>query len=191
MGQQGFSPTSQQLGTTSMVSSFCLCMKKLPDIAIEVHIALVKGAFVGRRADGHHNGVSPNMLLEQTYNADAKEESELDGITLNVAARTKWVYTKPVTAAISDELKSMLHLNTDHKSGHRQVTKDANMVLKVMAAMYSNPFTATTPALINIATGQCADPEVKYHLLNVKEIVHKALSDSISGGQKKRQPLSD
>ena len=40
-------------------------MKKLPDIALEVHIALVKGAFVGRRADGHHNGVSPDMLLEK------------------------------------------------------------------------------------------------------------------------------
>ena len=166
-------------------------MKKLTDIALEVHIALVKGAFVGRRADGHHNGVSPDMLLEQTYNADAKEESGLDGITLNVAARTKWVYTKSVTATISAELKSMLHLNTDHESGHKQVTKDANMVLKVMAAVDTNPFTATMPTLINIATGQCADPEVKYNLLNVKEIGHKALSDSISGGHKKRQPLSD
>ena len=54
-----------------------------------------------------------------------------------------------------------------------------------MAAKDTNPFTATTPALINIATGQCADPEVKDHLLNVKEVGHKALSDSISGGQKK------
>ena len=54
-----------------------------------------------------------------------------------------------------------------------------------MAAMDTNPFTATTPGLINIAIGQCADPEVKYHLLNVKEVGHKALSDSISGGQKK------
>ena len=85
----------------------------------------------------------------------------------------------------------MVHLNTDHESGHKQVTKDANMVLKVMAAMDTNPFTATMPALINIETGQCADPEVKYHLLNVKEICHKALSDSILGGHKKRQPLSD
>ena len=65
------------------------------------------------------------------------------------------------------------------------------MVLKVMTAMDTNPFTTTMPALINIATGQCADPEVKYHLLNVKEIGHKALSDSISCGHKKRQPLSD
>ena len=81
MSQQGCSPTSQQLGTTSMVSNLCLCIcqnEKLPDIALEVHIALVKGAFVGRRADGHHNGVSPDMLLEQTYNADVNEESGLD-----------------------------------------------------------------------------------------------------------------
>ena len=75
-------------------------MKKLLDIALEVHIALMKGAFVGRRADGHQNGVPPDMLLEQTYNADAKEESGLDGIALNVAARTKWVYTKPVTCRV-------------------------------------------------------------------------------------------
>ena len=47
------------------------------------------------------------------------------------------------------------------------------MVLKVMAAMDTNPFTATTPALINIATGQCADPDVKDHLLNVKVVGHK------------------
>ena len=82
----------------------------------------------------------------------------------------------------------MLHLNTaspHHESGHKQVTKDANMVLKVMAAMDTNPFTATMPALINIATDQCADPEVKDHLLDVKEVGHKALSDSISGGQEK------
>ena len=54
--------------------------------------ALLKGPFVGSRADSHHNGTSPDMLLEQTYNSDAKEESGVDGITMNAAARTKWVY---------------------------------------------------------------------------------------------------
>ena len=47
-----------------------LCeMKKLPETAPDVHSALMNGAFVGRRSDGHHNGVCPDMLLEQTYNA--------------------------------------------------------------------------------------------------------------------------
>ena len=71
-------------------------MKRLPQTAPEVHEAMLNGAFVGRRADGNHNAVSPDMLLKQTYNADAKEESGLDAITL-----AKWVYTKPVTVQLS------------------------------------------------------------------------------------------
>ena len=72
---------------------------------------LLNGAFVGRRSDGYHNAVSPDMLLEQTYNADAKEKSGLDAITTNEAMRSKWVYTKHITSAASTQLKSMLHLD--------------------------------------------------------------------------------
>ncbi len=163
-------------------------MKKLPETAPEVHEALMAGAFVGRRADGSHNGVSPDMLLEQTYNADAKEASGLDGITLNPAAWMKWLYTKPLTAAISAELKSMLHLHSSsphHESGSSRVTRDAEMVVKVMAAVETNPFTTATPCLINISTGQCADSTVKDNLTNVKVLGLKALSESLSSEQKK------
>ena len=149
----------------------------------------MNGAFVGRRFDGHHNGVSPDMLLEQTYNADAKEESGLDGITLNVAARTKWVYTKSVTAAVSAQLKSMLHLNSanpHHECGQTRVARDAEMVLNVMAATETNPFTTTHTSLINISTGQRAQQEVEDHLINVKQLGIKALlSASLSGDQTK------
>ena len=78
-------------------------MKKLPETSPEVHNVLMNGAFIGWRADGHHNVDSPDMLLEQTFNADAKEESGLDGNTLNVAAWTKWMYAKYVTAAVSSQ----------------------------------------------------------------------------------------
>jgi len=125
---------------------------------------MLKGAVVGRRAHGSHNAVSPDMLLEQTYNADAKEESGLGGITLNVAARTKWVYTKCVTAAVSSELKSMLHLhsaNSHHESGPTRVARDSELVQKVMAALESNPFTDSTTNLINVFTGQQAEHEVQ------------------------------
>ncbi|KAJ4932499.1 hypothetical protein JOQ06_010919 [Pogonophryne albipinna] len=138
-------------------------------------------------ADGNHNGVSPDMLLEQTYNADAKEASGLDGITLNRAARMKWVYTKPLTAAISAELKSTLHLHSSsphHESGWSHVKRDAEMVVKVMAAVETNPFTTATPSLINISTGECADPTVKDNL-SVKAVGLKALSESLSSDQKK------
>jgi len=96
--------------------------------------------------NGNHNAVSPDMLLEQTYNADAKEDSGLDDITLNIAARTKWVYTKPVTAAVSAQLKSMLYLHGDnphHESDQTGVARNAVTVLKVLACMLTNPFTAT------------------------------------------------
>ena len=61
-------------------------LRSIPEVH-EVHAALKNGAFVDRRADGHHNAVSPDMLLEQTYNADAKEEGGLGRITENEASR--------------------------------------------------------------------------------------------------------
>ena len=73
---------------------------------------MVDGALEGRRSDGCHNSitaVSPDMLLEQSYNADVKEESGLDSITMTEAARTKWVDIKPLTAAISSQFMEMLH----------------------------------------------------------------------------------
>ena len=74
---------------------------------------------MSRRSDGHHNAVNPDMLLEQTCNADAKEESGLGGITRNEAARTTWVY-KSVTAAVSNQLKAMLHLKSETDNPHHE-----------------------------------------------------------------------
>ena len=165
-------------------------MKQLPDTAPEVHEALMAGAFVGRRTNGHHNAVSPDMLLEQTYNADAKEASGLGGITQNTAACTKWIYTKSVTAAVSSQLKAMLHLNSEtenphHESGQTRVSRDAELVSNVMAAVESNPFMTSSPQLINIATGQHAQSEVQHDLTHVKAIGHQALAKSVENLQKK------
>ncbi|KAK1901877.1 O-methyltransferase cnsE [Dissostichus eleginoides] len=127
------------------------------------------------------------MLLEQTYNADAKETSGLNGITLNRAARMKWVYTKPLTAAISLELKFMLHLHSSsphHESGWSRVNRDAEMLVKIMAAVETNPFTTAATFLINISTGECADPTVKDNLTGLKAL-SESLSESLSSDQKK------
>ena len=105
-------------------------------------------------------GVSPDMLLEQTYNADAKDKTGIDGITLNIAARTIWVYTKPVTAAVSTQLKTMLHLHTSHPQG-------------------------IPTNMISISTWQCADNAAKDNLIREKELGLQELSDSISGDQQK------
>ena len=42
-------------------------IKKLPISTPEVHMALMRGAFIGRRATGAHNAVSPDMVLEQLH----------------------------------------------------------------------------------------------------------------------------
>ena len=60
------------------------------------------------------------MLLEQTFNADAKEDGGLFGITMNAAARCKWMYTKPITADVSSRLMGMLHLNSEIDNPHHE-----------------------------------------------------------------------
>ena len=69
-----------------------------------------------------------------------QDNTGIDGITLNIAARTK-----PVTAALSTQLKKMLHLHT------------------------SNPQGIPTN-IINISTWQCADKAVKDNLIREKEL---------------------
>lgn len=105
---------------------------------------------------------------------------------MNAAARTKWVYIKPVTVTISVELKSMLHLHSaspHHDSGC--VAIDAEMVMKVMAAMENNPFTATLTTLVNISIGQHAEPEVQEHLNSVQVLGLYALLDVIAARDQK------
>ena len=154
-------------------------MKELPTKAPIVHESMMAGGFVGRRARGSHNSVSPDMLLEQTYNADAKEESGLDTITLNEAARNKWVYTKPITAAISSKVKEMLHItpgtHRHHDSGDAKVKRYKDFVAHVIAAVENNPFEASTSPLMNISTGVHANDDVMHDLNNVEAIGYKTL----------------
>ena len=70
------------------------------------------------------------------------------------------LYTKPVTAAVSSQLKTMLHLHT------------------------SNPQGIPTN-MINMSTWQCAGNAVKDNLIRKKELGLQELSDSISGDQQK------
>jgi len=65
------------------------------------------------------------------------------------------------------------------------VARDVDTVLKVLAGMLTNPFTATATSLVNISTGQHAESKVKADLIYAKEIGLKALSDYLSGNQKK------
>ncbi len=70
-------------------------MKDLENTCPHIHHQYVQhGSFTVRRRDGSHNGVSPDMLLEQCYSADMKRKHGLTGITMNETAQAKWLYTK-------------------------------------------------------------------------------------------------
>ena len=145
---------------------------------------------MGRRAEGQHNAVSSDMLLEKKYNADAKEEGGLGGITKNEASRDKWVYTRHVTAAVSSKFNAICHLKTNisgthHDSGKSRVTKDINLVRNTMASVEFNPFTCDSPHLLNVATGEVTEKEVRYDLTHIREIGLDALQKTITSTQKK------
>ena len=52
-------------------------------------------------------------------------------------------YLSKIKEAVSAVIKSMTHLNTDnshHESGNSRVTRDSDMILKMMAAVKTNSF---------------------------------------------------
>ena len=120
-------------------------MKDLQHTASNIYNAFMHGCFVARRSSGSHNAVSPDMILEQTYNADAKEESGLDGIADNDAARSKWILTKPITAEVSSKLKDMLNVHQTSCHNHHEnhpscILRDLQFVENIIACIHSNPF---------------------------------------------------
>ena len=86
-------------------------MKDLQWTAPEVCREFLQGQFSVHRSDGKHNGVSPDMVLEQTYNAEVKQKQGLSGITLQPKAQTKWPYTQPILTAVAGKLRRMTHVD--------------------------------------------------------------------------------
>ena len=126
------------------------------------------------------------MILEQTYNADAKEVCGLDGITTNEAARNKWVYTKLITSAISAQLRGMLHLDQEPSSDSQaQRHKDSRLLMLMLCAVKTDPFKSIdSPELINIQTGVIAAPGVQKDLTSIESIGQKAVKAAIETKKK-------
>lgn len=173
-------------------------MNQLPTTYPTLHKRYIDhGDFTIRRTDGKHNGVSPDMVLEQSYNADLKNKQGLSGITLNEKAQTKWLYTKPVVAAASGQFRNMLQMNsvterTHHEAGSSNVQKDKDLVTRALQALAShmiNPFTTPSTALVNIATGEQASPAVCADLTHVKEIGEAAMQKCLESGGEKLQAV--
>ena len=130
------------------------------------------------------------MVLEQTFNADVKQRQGLRGITLNPKAQTKWLYTKPVTAAVAGNFRQMLGMG-QARDAHPQVndnaqtTRDFEAVNRAIGAIANhmiNPFTSPSTQLINIANGEIAPKDVCHDLTHVKEIGQNAMKKCLDQG---------
>ena len=76
--------------------------------------------------------LSPDMLLEQTYDVDVKEENGLDGLTFSFAAQTWWMYTNCLIDAISAQVDAASQLLQSSKRYKIHVSRDTEMVLGIM-----------------------------------------------------------
>ena len=168
-------------------------MSTLSQDAPYVFDCFANGEFTIRRADGNHNGVSPDMILEQTYNAEVKQKQGLCGITMKPDAQSKWLYTRPITATVSGKLKKMLHLTQEsmlvsshHEGGASQISKDKDPVqccLEIVLRKMVNPFQETpSNELICISTGAHCSPEAKQDLTNLKQMGESTLQKCLEKG---------
>ncbi|KAI0235701.1 hypothetical protein LSAT2_013779, partial [Lamellibrachia satsuma] len=140
---------------------------------------------VTRKAEGRNQWV---LHLAATNDSGTGERemkrrkgSGLDGITLYVAALTKWMYTESLTAAVSSQLKSMLHLNSanpHHECGQTCVARDAGIVLS--DANSGNKPIHNNELYFNQYINMTTEQEVEHHLTNVKELGPSSLHDSMS-----------
>lgn len=166
-------------------------MRELPEKAPQVYDRYIDhGDFSIRRSQGRHNGVSADMVLEQTYNADVKQRQGLRGITLNPRAQIKWLYTKPVTAAVAGNFRQMLGMGQTRETplqanSNAQTTRESEAVNRTIGSIVNhmiNPFTSTSTQLINIANGEIASKQVCHDLTHVKEIGQNAMKKCLDEG---------
>jgi len=163
-------------------------MHTLSETAPEIHNYFKDGHFTIRTKEGAFNGVPADMALEQTYNKDVKEKaSGLTGIQLDAKARTKWIYTKPIVASVSHQVKDMLNINQTTEQQHHAEgsTELVSKIKDIVETEMVNPFTTSSPDLLNISTGQKASKEVLHDLLNARQMGMNAVKECIEQKQTK------
>lgn len=164
-------------------------MNSLWSTAPEVYQHFMKGHFVVRRKTGSFNAVPTDMALEQTYNRDAKEShSGLTGITLDAKARTKWLYTKPVSSEASTQFKQMMKIAPINKSSrhHEEGKPDAvTEIIRSITQNMINPFQVKSAELFNIATGQTATAVIRHDLTHVEQIGNDAVDKCLKDKSRK------
>jgi hypothetical protein len=102
----------------------------------------------------------------------------------------KWFLTLPFTAAVSADIKSMVHLHDENEAHHeanvatknRELVSRERLIQTFVDGEIINPFTCTTKAMINISDGQVATAEVSRDLLGARHRGREALEKYLATG---------
>lgn len=167
-------------------------MRALPQQHPSVYENFLKGRFTVHRTGGTFNGTWTDMALEQTYNREGKS-SLLKGISLNPAAREKYIKSVPFLTKVSENIKDMAQVRrtTSHHHGEsmKQTLSDHSAVetiKKIVNERMINPFTAMqNDELLNIATGEKAESN---NILKARELGIEALAKAEEEGDTKITP---
>lgn len=156
-------------------------MKELDVTCPNIHKEFMQGNFCVRRTPGTFNGIWSDLALEQTYNKDGKT-SLLKGITQNPATREKYLKTVPFLTAVSENVKSMAHINQGQSAHHGDsddlaiaTEAQVNDIICTITENMTDPFALQQNELVNIASGEIASST---DILSAKEIGITAMQDA-------------
>jgi len=115
-------------------------------LAPNIATAFRDGKFTVRQKSGTFNGLWTDMALENTYNRDAKPKLFIV-FNHKPAAMEKYLPALPLLTAVSEQTKSMAHLDQcgtkHHEDSCSLAMKEADSVKKITPIMNNqmiNPF---------------------------------------------------
>ena len=156
-------------------------MKALPESSPAIHEEFMHGQFAVHCTPGFFNGIRTDLTIEQTYTRDGKI-SILKGLSQSPAACEKYIKTAPLLTAISEQVRSIVHMNTGISAHHgdsgasRTFTEaKVNDIIYVVTRKMIHSFGHQSNELVNVSSGEVAPSK---DIIRTKEIGIDAIQEA-------------
>lgn len=136
----------------------------------------------------HHrafSSVACDQAIEQTVNRHSKSQGGVVGFTLTPSASQRWTATHPERAAIHEQMRSILAMDTPQFDQHGlsqiswQAEEDVRSLMKEVIRTRINPFSYEGNNLISITSGEEASPEVQADLEKARDLGEGKLQEFV------------
>ena len=168
-------------------------MKALPESFPAIH-EFMQGNFAVHRSPGPSNGIWTDLTIEQTYNLDGKI-ALLKGISQSPTVPEKYIKTAPLMTAVSEQVRSIVHMNTGTISAHHgdsdasMIFTEANVIDTIYAVTRTmvSPFGHQSNELVNVTNGEVAP---RNYIIRTKEIGIAPIQEAKQGSKLKLPKLA-